>query len=264
VTKVVLVHGIAQQYKGPESVRAECAPALVDGVRLAGGNLAAEDFSVAFYGDLFRPAGSRAFGTPDYDYTDVRDPFEQELLSLWWHRSRSETPTRARTPQWVQRAVYGLCASAGVPESALIGHLKQVRSYMTDAEVRQKVRRRVAEQLEADVVIGHSLGSVVAYEVLCAHDCQVKAFVTLGSPLGTPRLIFDRLEPSPQHGRGQWPRSVGRWTNIADAGDVVPLVKQLAPLFQGHIQDLIIHNGAKAHDLRRYLTASEMGRAVMV
>jgi hypothetical protein len=262
VTKVVLVHGIAQQYKGPESVRMECAPALVDGVRLAGGNLAAEDLSVAFYGDLFRPAGSRGFGMPDYDHTDIRDPFEQELLRLWWEGSHSETPTRARTPQWVQRAVYGLCVSAGVPESVLIGHLKQVRSYMTDIEVRQKVQHRVAEQVDADVVIGHSLGSVVAYEVLCANDFRAKAFVTLGSPLGTPRLIFDRLEPRPEHGRGQWPRSVGQWTNIADAGDVVPLVKQLAPLFHGHIQDLIINNGAKAHDIRRYLTARETGRAV--
>jgi len=64
---VVLVHGVAQQYGGAESLHAALAPALRDGVLLAGGRLAAADVSVAFYGDLFRPPGSRTAALPDYD-----------------------------------------------------------------------------------------------------------------------------------------------------------------------------------------------------
>jgi hypothetical protein len=264
VNKVLLVHGIAQQYSGPESLRAAWLAALMDGVTSAGGRLAADDVAVAFYGDLFRPTGSRAVGVPDYDYTDVRDPFEQDLLSLWWQQVQLDTPTRARTPNWVQRAVYRLCASEGVSESALIGHLKQVRAYFSDDDVRQRIRDRVVEQIteETKVLVGHSLGSVVAYEVLCGKDSSVESLVTLGSPLGTPHLIFDRLEPAPRTGRGQWPRSIKRWTNVADQGDVVPLVKRLGPLFDGSIDDVIVHNGAKAHDLCRYLTARETGIAI--
>jgi hypothetical protein len=36
MSRVVLVHGVAQQYKGPETLKAECAPAACDGVTLAG------------------------------------------------------------------------------------------------------------------------------------------------------------------------------------------------------------------------------------
>jgi pimeloyl-ACP methyl ester carboxylesterase len=113
------------------------------------------------------------------------------------------------------------------------------------------------------VVVGHSLGSVIGYEALCASaDRSVRALVTLGSPLGIRRLIFDRLRPSPVNGRGVWPGQVVNWTNIADQGDVVALVKSIGPLFNRHVVDLLVDNGAKAHDLRPYLTARETGRAI--
>lgn len=58
-------------------------------------------------------------------------------------------------------------------------------------------------EVDADtrVVVGHSLGLVVAYEALCAHpQWPVQALVTLGSPLGRRNLIFDKLVPP--HGPG--------------------------------------------------------------
>ncbi len=74
------------------------------------------------------------------------------------------------------------------------------------------------------VLIGHSLGSVVAYECLCAHpEWKVNTFVTLGSPLGIRNLIFDLLDCGSHHIVGAWPGSVRSWDNIADAGDIVAL-----------------------------------------
>ena len=87
------------------------------------------------------------------------------------------------------------------------------------------------------VVVGHSLGSVVAYEALCAHpEWPVRALVTLGSPLGIRNLIFERLVPAPVIGKtgklaGAWPGRAQAWTNVADAADVVALTKDLRPLF---------------------------------
>ena len=47
-----------------------------------------------------------------------------------------------------------------------------------------------------EVIVAHSLGSVVAYEALCAHpEWPVRNLVTLGSPLGIRNLIFDQLVP---------------------------------------------------------------------
>lgn len=113
------------------------------------------------------------------------------------------------------------------------------------------------------MVIGHSLGSVVAYETLHAHVQRTGlTLVTLGSPLGIPNLVFDRLIPPPTAGSAQWPPAVADWTNIADRGDVVALVKELATRFGERVRDLSIDNGPKAHDPRPYLTARETGAAI--
>jgi hypothetical protein len=108
------------------------------------------------------------------------------------------------------------------------------------------------------VIVAYSLGSVVAYETLCANPSWSGInLVTLGSPLGIRRLVLDRLEPSPLGDKGLWPQSVTQWTNIADRGDVVALVKELNPLFGDQLTDLLVHNGAKAHDARPRQTISD-------
>ncbi|MFI7321313.1 hypothetical protein [Streptomyces venezuelae] len=174
-----------------------------------------------------------------------------------------------RTPYLVQRALNALSHSAffaGVSERLLIWSARQVRLYFTDAEVRAAVQRRFERCVtpRTEVVVAHSLGTVVAYEGLCAHpQWQDVTFVTLGSPLGIRNLAFDRLVPAPVDGRGHWPEPVKSWTNIADRGDVVPMVKSLAARFGERIVDVAVHNGAKAHDVTGYLTARETGRAVI-
>jgi len=148
--------------------------------------------------------------------------------------------------------------------------LQQVRRYMTDPEMRRDVQDRVVAEVDEDarVMVGHSLGSVVAYEALCAHpEWPVRALVTLGSPLGIRNLIFDRLVPPPAAGDsghlvGAWPGTVGSWVNVADAGDVVALVKDLRPLFGGRVGCYLVDNGSHAHDVKPYLTAAETGAAI--
>lgn len=276
MSRVVLVHGIAQEVKGPKTLLADWYPALVDGLALAGARLAREEVSLAFYGDLFRPSGHRGLGVPELDASDVADGLERDLLLQWW-RSASEqetrvpgpeAPARLRTPRPVQRALNALSHSsffAGLGERMMIAAARQVRRYFTEPEVRAGVRERFARQVtdETQVIVAHSLGTVVAYEALCAHpDWRDMALVTLGSPLGVRNLVFDRLDPRPTGGRARWPLPVKSWTNIADRGDVVALAKELAPWFGGRVTDVLVYNGAKAHDVRPYLTAEETGRAV--
>ena len=113
------------------------------------------------------------------------------------------------------------------------------------------------------VIVAHSLGSVVAYEALCANpQWPVRHFITLGSPLGIRNLIFDALQPAPQREVGAWPGNVQHWTNISDSGDVVALTKKLEPLFMPQIVDLSVANGMKVHDASRYLTTREAGDAI--
>jgi len=276
VNRIVLVHGIGQQYKGPESLRAEWQPALNDGILLAGGAAASTtEIAIAFYGDLFRPGG-RAIGEPDLDASDVTDPFDEELLLAWWTAAASADPsvpgpdagTRVRTPYLIQRALGALGHSrffAGIAERALILSLRQVRRYFSEPTLRHTIVQRASACISPHtrVIIGHSLGSVVAYEALCAHPSwAVDTFVSLGSPLGIRGLVFDRLRPTPSGDRGAWPGQIRTWVNIADRGDIVATEKRLSQLFGPDVIDLAVHNGSHAHDVRPYLATREAGVAI--
>lgn len=277
MSRIVLVHGIGQQSKGPESLLNDWLPALRDGVVLAGSTPPeAADVAMAFYGDLFRPVG-RAVGEPDLDASDITDSFDEDLLLAWWREAASTDPgvtgpdaeTRLRTPLLIQRALNALGHSkffAHVSDRALILSLRQVHCYFTESMVRNRAIDRVAQQVSSRtrVIVGHSLGSVVAYEALCAHpEWQVETFISLGSPLGMRGLVFDRLTPPPQQATATWPTSLKFWTNIADRGDIVAAQKNLSPLFGSRVNDVLVHNGTKAHDVRPYLTAKETGAAIV-
>jgi pimeloyl-ACP methyl ester carboxylesterase len=276
VRRVVCVHGIGQQHKGEDVLRADWAPALRDGIRQAGKDLLGDtladgEICVAFYGDLFRPPG-RPLGVGDpwltpEDMTGV----ERELLMTWWQGAAASDggvispDAQTLTPRSVQAALRALSNSrffAGIAERGLLLDLRQVSRYLSDPAVRQDAQDRVTAAVGEDevrVLIGHSLGSVVAYEALCAHpEWPVRALVTLGSPLGIRNLIFDRLQPP----GGCWPGPVRAWTNVADAGDVVALVKDLRPQFGPEVECYLVDNGSHAHAVSPYLTARETGAAI--
>lgn len=282
MAQIVIFHGIGKQYRGPSMLQSVLAPAVVDGVHLAGGKqLSVDDVRVAFYGDWFRRPGAK--GSDFVSADELTDPYEVELLLALWAGAAQTEPDRVPAPNAggkklpvpvsVQRALDALSRSrflAGQADTFLLGVLRQVRRYLTEPTTRVEVQRRVTDCVGEDtrVVIGHSLGSVVAYEALCRHrEWPVGGFVTLGSPLGIRNMVFDRLLPAPESGRGAWPTSVESWTNVCDRRDVVALVKRLSPLFGSGggsqcVVDEVVDNGWKAHDLTRHLTAVETGRAV--
>lgn len=285
VARVLTVHGIGKQGDGEDTLLKEWWPSLIDGLRSVGaeGVLARSDVAMAHYGRLFRRAGEfLAVGDPPYRAEDVEEGFEQELLQAWWRAAADIDPavpspgadnTLVATPRWVQTALRALSGSrffAEVAMRAMIFDLKQVRLYLCDPEVREKARGLVAKAIGPDtrVVVAHSLGSVVAYEALCVQpDHQVRALITIGSPLGIPNLILDRLEPAPQRigqaVRGVWPGGERlEWTNLADRGDVVALVKNLRPIFGDRLRSAVVDNGSHAHDARRYLTDALCGAAI--
>ncbi|MEU8901186.1 hypothetical protein [Nocardia sp. NPDC048505] len=283
MSRVVLVHGIGGQVSGAEVMLNEWLPALNSGLSLAGSStLTRGDVAAGFYGDLYRPPGQYlSGGEPWYKAGDVQPGWEQELLVQWWEAAaQTDAAVRvpgeqslARTPVPVQAILHQLSKSsffAGMAMRAVIGDIKQVRRYLFEPGLREQIRDRVRAAItpETRVVVAHSLGSIVAYETLCATPGhRVEALVTLGSPLGIPNLIFDRLEPAPVDGVAPWPGVAGLvWTNIADSGDVVALVKQLDPFFGDsftcRVWDALVHNAVHAHSAVPYLTDKLTGEAI--
>ncbi|MEU5397469.1 hypothetical protein [Streptomyces tibetensis] len=263
------------------------AAAVIDGVERAGGEglLTPPDVDIAFYGDVFRKGSRRVRGDDEPGrVTDLDDELEQQLLLDLWEAAAVAEPdrvaaptgegTRAPTPLTAQRAMNALlrsrCMPGAVAERFLLGTLRQVRRYLKDNDIRRYAREAVTTRIASDttVVIGHSLGSVVAYESLCVEPKSVGALITLGSPLGMPKLVFDRLDPTPSGGRAEWPKGIRSWSNLCDRHDVVASVKRLGPLFDvpggwRTVNDQVLDNGWKVHDLGRHLTDEATGRAVI-
>ncbi|MEW1793575.1 antibiotic ABC transporter ATP-binding protein [Streptomyces niveus] len=302
MARVVFVHGVGKQYLSEDSLVRDIVPELRGGVRLARAEAAArngaddavvvpapEDVAVAFYGDLFRPAGTRA-DDENFQAADVESDLEFELLMAWWAEAARTDPqvpapdesgTRGKVGwaaaqglrlKTVRRALDALTGAQfleGVRDRVLIGNLKQVARYLTDPDIRTRAQAAVAAHLTPDtrVVVAHSLGTVLAYEALCAaaargEKVNVQMLVTLGSPLGMRGVVLNRLHPAPVDGRAVWPRNLRAWTNIADTTDIVAVVREIAPAFGPAVDDLVVHNGTHMHDATRYLTAIETGRAV--
>jgi hypothetical protein len=286
---IVGAHGIAQEYESEVALARAWHDALLGGVRLAvresGRQLprtASEPtFSLAFYGNVFRKPGKGNQPGVLVDPIDMTDDEQWLLLRLWEEAARSDPAVPAPSDAskttgpgrtvLVQRALLALSKSRyfGPRVAAYLpGRLRQVRQYFTDLDVRLAAREAVEREIttETRIIIGHSLGSIVAYEALCANPkWPVTTLVTLGSPLGVSHIVFERLWPEPGTANlARWPGAVGTWVNVADRRDPVALVKKLDGLFAGgRIHDIPIDNGPTEHDVRPYLSAIETGRTIL-
>jgi pimeloyl-ACP methyl ester carboxylesterase len=131
---------------------------------------------------------------------------------------------------WVQAIFRAIDKhGGGMSQGALEVFTRDVYLYTTRAGVRDAIDDIVKKEVtdQPTVVIGHSLGSIVAYNVLRSYpgSLRVPLLVTVGSPLGI-RAVRDQLVPL------KFPNSVHSWYNAFDSRDVrwTPIVRQPEPL----------------------------------
>lgn len=248
----------------------------------------------AFYGDLFRTRGQQGGGLDLRDLTTEQAPLVEELALEWLERivARSPTGSReaaqaqfaldlARGPGKIEAQGFGnvmrqilktlarnsWIARVGpaIAERFVLAALAQATRYLSDELIRAQAQHRVLRIVEDDtrIIIGHSLGSVVAFE--CAHrlSTPLPLLLTLGSPLGLRTIVTDRLRPPPS-----FPPMVGRWVNVADRDDVVAAELDLSPLFacdmpaSSRFESDLVDNGSTPHSPVHYLGKIAVGRAV--
>lgn len=125
---------------------------------------------------------------------------------------------------------------------------RDVNDFLFVAERRELMRRSLRERLESGggpfVVIAHSQGSMIAYDVLSQMpDLDVPLFVTIGSPLGI-REVQDELKRVHKVKKLGVPACVARWLNVADAWDPVAADKKLSNDYEpkGAIHDEKVRN----------------------
>jgi hypothetical protein len=106
------------------------------------------------------------------------------------------------------------------------------------------------------VVVGHSLGSIIAYDVLrepAFADLDLELFMTVGSPLGITEvqdLVTRPLEV---------PAAAAAWRNVCDGFDIVALDKTLRSEYSptALVTDFLVRNtSANHHGIREYLCSA--------
>jgi len=127
-----------------------------------------------------------------------------------------------------------------IPDPAVRASLREVDRYFSDrGGIGGKIRdllhqplRAALERGDRVLLVGHSMGSVIAWDCLWElwhrdglHDA-VDLWLTLGSPLGL-RLVRKRLLGQDRGGAERYPGNVSRWINISAHGDRVSLDQEL-------------------------------------
>lgn len=301
MAQIVLIHGIGQQDSDVEEQEAAWLPSLVKGVLASGhpnaaavgARMAASTDQncpslarMAFYGDLFLPTDTQGEETQASPAAEALA--EALAAALLAHAVVSDDPRlaveaanalrqadldrdgvqglgdRVRSViavldgnPWLAARIFGLLQNARQD-------LLQVTRYLTEDDLRAAVQARVAALLDDDtqLIIGHSLGSVVAWEACWALGQPLPALITLGSPLGLDTVVYPRLRPQPP----TWPELVNRWVNVAHPNDVVAVDPDLGRLFPApNGLTIECHTPRSAHEhhaAASYLGEQVTGRAV--
>ena len=121
--------------------------------------------------------------------------------------------------------------------------LRDVNDFLFVKERRDLMEKSFLERLTAGggpfVVIAHSQGTLIAYDVLrqlSRAEIQVPLLVTIGSPLGMQE-VQDMLRQW-TGGNLPFPACVDRWLNVADRLDPVAVDTNIADDFEGRIENI--------------------------
>jgi hypothetical protein len=305
MAEIVLVHGIDQQQKSADLLESEWLPALAGGVRTAGFSTVADriwrsasgprsiEARMAFYGSLFLTPGQQ--GDSGSELCAEEAGIAKQLAEEWLKRVAVratkqsvrnigvlELALLSGETMGAQQGLGRVLGSAinglgkipwfapygmGFAERFVNRALAQVTRYLTDDGMRSKALASVFNLIgpETKVLIGHSLGSVVAYEAAHLMKQRLPLLVTLGSPLGLQTIVYQRLRPQPPG----FPANVAWWVNVADRDDFIAAEPDLDGLFgsdpPGGAQfdaGYTVDNGAEPHNCQFYLGKFQVGRPV--
>ncbi|MFG3455023.1 endopeptidase [Stutzerimonas stutzeri] len=280
--KIVFVHGRSQQHKDPITLAKQWENALLKGFINIGSPYTGKlDFIFPYYGDALFDAVEKASTDNFHELVSKGasaagpDAQEQEFL---WQVIREMALENGITEEQIAHEANGDVDIKGVQNwPAILAALRlldkikgagatmielitrDVWYYLTRKSIRLKVNKIVDLELPSDdecIVIAHSLGTIVAYNLLMSRQPvnNVKAFITLGSPLGI-KAIYDRL-PSDVSPR-KAPPVIGQWDNLRDARDTVALYEIGKGIFGGaptvQNNSEVINGSDNRHGIVEYL-----------
>jgi hypothetical protein len=296
---LVFVHGRSQQLKDSKALKADWIADWADGLKKSGLSVPLRDEQIHFpyYGDtLDQLVGGKspkdaaeivirgAAPEDDRKLSPEEKAFIEAVLleSIGrFERDAQGAVQRALPPGaivekgvlnwgWVQAILEVLDRHVPGASSASVAlATRDVFQYLTNTITRGVIDDGVARAVPTDreaVIVSHSLGTVVAYNVLRLNaklkGWRVPLFVTLGSPLAVTviKQKLARIKPI------DFPANVAAWFNAMDDRDVVslyPLDKThfgLTPVIDNKTN---VKNGtSNRHGISGYLGDKEVAKKI--
>jgi hypothetical protein len=228
----------------PAQHRAMLWRTLLEGVKRADSHVAADiamhdkNFSLIAWNHLYY--GEEKDSNRDLPWIDAlintHGPTEQDIREAHaWHRRLDRTLYAiADHHPFIIRFLPG-------PASATIN---ETRRYFENRKniayhIREQIKKVIRPMLDRDekvLVIGHSMGSIIAYDTFwelshIEHRKQKLDFLTLGSPLGM-NYVQHRLLGNNENGTRRYPINIRHWVNVSSVGDVTALDRHFRDDFQ--------------------------------
>ena len=244
--RIIYIHG-----KNPKPPAAQHAQllrrCLLHGVRQLDPGIAAEVAA----GDCFSlVAWSKLFYGAEVDIGQVR-PWVERLLQAG---PQAANPRDARPLKYrVARALYTLGDRFHwliplIPDPRIKRSILETETYFNNhdniacrvRELLKQVLRDATGRGEKLLLIGHSMGSIIAYDTLWelhhleGMDRCVDCLLTIGSPLGMHYVQSHLVGRNGDHPH-IYPGNIRSWVNIAARGDLVALDKSLRDDFSDMI-----------------------------
>ena len=228
--RLVMVHGRGQGGLDPQILRKEWLLGLQQGLGAAKRRLPTSlEIDFPFYGDELERLLDETRRPALADADELA--FRVELLSEIAEGAGISMTELARefareekgiqNWRWVQAILRALDRIPGVNSRFIDLFTRDVYVYLTRTKVRERIDAIVAAAIPYDgcVVLAHSLGTIVAYNVLrdCGQGQRCRRLVTVGSPLGIKAIKRHLVKPVTH------PACVEHWFNAMDSRDVVAL-----------------------------------------
>jgi hypothetical protein len=212
---IIGIHGLAN--KPPLADKSGYwRKALIEGLKRNSGKTTDDlSFDFVYWADLRYPSPIAFSDNPEpYHEEPGTDPFPAYHTSKWAEIINKATEIIGAEINFLD--IHTGVTSVG--DFVLERELQDLAAYYTDTGFRQTVRGRLADKLKLYrgsriMLIGHSMGSIIAYDVLRIlgrDDSQFRVdhFVTIGSPLGMPHVKY---KISQENDLVRTPSIVGRW-----------------------------------------------------
>jgi hypothetical protein len=268
--KIILgIHGLRNKVD-PDTLKKWWSKAIAEGLRRNCGFESRFNFELAYWADI-RNQAPISVAEEDEPYQESAGEDALSRYKRGWPKDvRDFLQKYAGKVADFQKDFFNL----GIIEGIMDDEFEDLSAYFSDQEKKAEMQGRLLNILDANkgkgiLLFSHSMGSVIAYEVLRGNEDReqliVDHFVTAGSPNGFA-AVKNKIR---RGGETRTPANVLAWTNFSDPGDKVcfdcTLADDYAAANRVKVQDTLVHNEyvspqgkANNHKSYGYLRAPEV------